>query len=101
VLAQRGGRGGELEWEFDFWLWPLPPPGSFAFVVEWPSEQIELSRHEVDASLFIEASGRSELLWPEERGAGGSAWTSYGLVANTQHPRSDPGNTSSGLSESS
>jgi hypothetical protein len=66
VLLQGEGGGSEGEWESEFWLWPLPPPGPVAFVVEWPAREIGLTKHEVDASVFIEASTRSEVLWPEE-----------------------------------
>ena len=65
VLVQGGGGGGNGEWESEFWLWPMPPPGPVAFVVEWPAEQIELSKQEVDAALFLDAAAKSEVLWPE------------------------------------
>jgi hypothetical protein len=65
VLMSGGGGGGNREWEAEFWLWPVPPPGPLAFVIEWPSEKIELTKREVDAALFIEASRSSEELWPE------------------------------------
>jgi len=64
ILLPGGGSGGEGYWESSFWLWPVPPPGPLAFVVEWPAEGIELTRHEVDAEPIIEASRRSEVLWP-------------------------------------
>jgi hypothetical protein len=77
VLSQRGGSGGDGNWESSFWLWPLPPPGPLAFVVEWPAKGIELTRHEVDAEPLLEASSRSEMLWPAPPPSGGGAWTSY------------------------
>lgn len=66
MLLPGGGGGSDGEWESQFWLWPLPPPGPLTFAVEWPSEQIELTKHEVDAALLIEASNLSEKLWPGE-----------------------------------
>jgi len=65
VLMQGGGGGGNGEWESEFWLWPMPPPGPVAFVVEWPAEQVELARQEIDAALFLDAAAKSEVLWPE------------------------------------
>jgi hypothetical protein len=47
-----------------YWLWPLPPPGTLTFAFEWPSKGIELSMKEVDAGLIIDASKFSEVLWP-------------------------------------
>jgi hypothetical protein len=76
LLSPGGGGGGDDRWESDFWLWPLPPPGPLAFVAEWPAEGIELTRHEVDAAPILEASRRSEVLWPEQP-PGGGAWTSF------------------------
>jgi hypothetical protein len=70
VLMERGGGGGNGGWEQKFWLWPLPLPGPFAFVVEWPSEEIELTRQEVDASLFLDPAQGSEQLWPEQDSSG-------------------------------
>lgn len=66
VLMQRGGGGGGRSWDFGFWVWPLPPPGPLAFVVEWPSERIELSRAEIDASVVRMAAQHAEMLWPED-----------------------------------
>jgi hypothetical protein len=68
VLMQGGGGGGEDHWESSFWLWPLPPPGPLALVVEWPAKGIELTRHEVAAEPLLEAGSRSEPLWPAPEG---------------------------------
>ena len=65
ILSSSGGGGNDREWTADYWLWPLPPPGTLTFAIEWPSEEILLSTHEVDASLIIEASKSSEVLWPD------------------------------------
>jgi hypothetical protein len=71
ILLPGGGSGSDDYWESSFWLWPLPPPGPLAFVVEWPAEGIDLTRHEVDTEPIIEASRRSETLWPEGPRRGG------------------------------
>jgi hypothetical protein len=73
LLSEGGGGGADDRWELHFWLWPLPPPGPLAFVVEWPAEGIELTRHEVDAAPIIEASRRSEVLWRPARLGGGDS----------------------------
>lgn len=71
VLVQRGGSGGMRTWQFGFWVWPLPPPGPFRFVVEWPGEGVELTKHAVDANAIREAATRAEELWPETGVEGG------------------------------
>jgi hypothetical protein len=78
VLMQRGGSGGGRTWDFGFWVWPLPPEGPLAFVVEWPSEEIELTRVEIDASVVRAAAAQAETLWPENdgpRSAGGAVFS--------------------------
>ncbi len=81
VLMQGAAGGGDGEWDGDYWLWPLPPPGPLTFVVEWPSAQIELTKHEVDAALILQASALSEKLWPEEAPTeSGSSWSSDSFV---------------------
>jgi hypothetical protein len=92
VLMLGGGGGGEGEWDSDFWLWPLPPPGPLTFAVEWPSAQIELTKHEVDATLILEASALSEQLWPEEAVTEDSGWSSQTqtfLLESRAHPSSE------------
>src|SRR5215208_4611295 len=39
-------------WDGAFWLWPLPPPSTVTFTVEWRVEGLQLAKHEVDAALF-------------------------------------------------
>jgi hypothetical protein len=72
LLLEHGGGGGGPLWTMGYWLWPLPPVGPLAFVVEWPAEGIEETRVETAAGPIREAATQAETLWPEERGAGGS-----------------------------
>ena len=66
VLIQQGGGGGGTAWDMDHWVWPLPPPGPFAFVCEWPSRGVVESRAEIDAGVILEAAGRAVTLWPHD-----------------------------------
>ena len=75
-----GGGGGDGSYDSDFWLWPLPPPGPLTLAIEWPSQQLELTKHEVDAALIIEAGSSSETLWPDEPTPGRSASASRFVV---------------------
>jgi hypothetical protein len=60
-----GGGGGGGRWHQDFWLWPLPPAGTVAFVCEWHPAGIALSRAEIDAQPLLDAAARSTALFRE------------------------------------
>ena len=84
VLMQRGGSGGDRRYDVRFWLWPLPPAGPLAFVVEWPAQGIELARHEVDTAPLSEAAGHAKELWPEGRPSTGTGnWRSHVMTARS------------------
>lgn len=63
VLIQGGGHGNGVRWTCDYWLWPLPPVGPLAFVIEWPAKGIPESRSEIDASLPRAAAERAIGPW--------------------------------------
>jgi hypothetical protein len=65
VLREHGGGGGGAAWDMEYWLWPLPPAGPFAFVCAWPARGIAESRAEIDAASILEAAGRAAILWPD------------------------------------
>jgi len=91
VLLQGRGGGGALRYTFEYWLWPLPPPGPLAFVAEWPAQGIELTRAEVDAGLIREAAARAEVLWEPERASRGGGWAAYGpLLPLSRDPHEPP-----------
>jgi hypothetical protein len=48
------------------WVWPLPPPGPFTFVCEWPARAIAESGAEIDAGSILEAAGRAVTFWPDD-----------------------------------
>jgi hypothetical protein len=45
-----GGGGGGAVWDFQCWVWPLPPPEPFDLVCEWPGVGIPLTRHALDGA---------------------------------------------------
>jgi hypothetical protein len=65
VLREHGGGGGGTAWDTEYWLWPLPPAGPFAFVCEWPGRGIAESRAEIDAAAILEAAESAVILWPD------------------------------------
>jgi hypothetical protein len=68
VLSPRGGSGsGDGNCRQSIWVWPLPPAGKLAFVCEWPTAGIPLTRHEIDAQLVLDAVSRAEQLFTDEQ----------------------------------
>lgn len=63
ILTEMGGGG---DWDQTFWIWPLPPPGPFTFVCEWPAVGIALTRHEIDAALILDAVPHAQVVFSDE-----------------------------------
>jgi hypothetical protein len=66
IIVPRGGGGGGGSWQQSLWVWPLPPPGPLQLVCEWPAAQIELTRHQLDASALIDAAARARTIFTDE-----------------------------------
>ena len=65
-LRSVSGEGGGSMVRMVYWVWPLPPPGPVVFSCEWPSHEIALTSHQIDASDILDAATRATELWPEE-----------------------------------
>jgi hypothetical protein len=63
ILMPRGGGGGGRNWDFRYWVWPLPPEGALLFTCEWPARRIVKTAYEVDAAEIRRAGGASKKLW--------------------------------------
>jgi hypothetical protein len=87
LLIEHGGGGGGGDWDQTYWVWPLPPAGTLAFVCEWPAKGVSLTRYEVDANVIRAAASEAEVLW-EDSGGGPSAW-GVGQPIRIQRSRSD------------
>jgi hypothetical protein len=73
VFMHRGGGGGSgradsVTMNHDYWLWPLPEPGTIRVSCEWPLVGISLSTVEVDGASLVEAATRVVPLWPAVSG---------------------------------
>lgn len=66
TMIEHDGGGGEREWRQSVWCWPLPSPGPLQLVCEWPSMEIPLTRHEIDAQLILDAAERAQEVFPSE-----------------------------------
>jgi hypothetical protein len=81
VLMGGGGSSGGGRFDFEYWIWPLPPEGALTFVIQWTEEGIGLTRVELESSPIFTAGNLSEPLWP---GVGGDA----GSTTRTTSPTS-------------
>lgn len=84
ILQPGGGGSGGTRADMNFWVWPLPPAGSLAFVCEWPAYGISLSRHEIDSALIRTAAAQTTPLWPDEDGSGGGGGHSWAVVGSSR-----------------
>lgn len=77
ILSPEAGGGGGGRWRQGFWVWPLPPRGTLAFVCEWPLADISETRSEIDSAILRDAAAEAAELWPEaESGSGtGASWS--------------------------
>jgi len=91
AMVPRGGGGSYERWEGNWWVTPLPPAGSVAFVCEWPAADIELARAEIDAALILDAAARTVTLWQDESSAGspGAGYLVSQIVATRPPPADD------------
>lgn len=66
VMRSGGGGGGGLSWTQSMYVWPLPPDGPLAVVVEWPAQGIALTRTELDGALVRRAASRAQVVFSDE-----------------------------------
>jgi hypothetical protein len=63
VLTGGPQGGGGSRTDLSYWVWPLPPPGPLAFVCEWPSEAIPVSRIVIEGDVVRDAAVQARRIW--------------------------------------
>lgn len=63
VLTLQHSRGGVLQWEGEYWLWPLPPPGRLIVGCRWPDRGIAETLVHVDPAPLLAAAASSKTVW--------------------------------------
>ncbi|MER7207827.1 hypothetical protein ABZ470_19815 [Streptosporangium sp. NPDC020072] len=68
VLRQGGGGGGGgggrlATGHWNLWMWPLPPPEPFEFVVQWPAFDVPLTFTKIDGEALTTAAERARSYW--------------------------------------
>ncbi|ANN18865.1 hypothetical protein SD37_26740 [Amycolatopsis orientalis] len=46
------------------WLWPLPPPGPFEFIIEWRKMGIGATATTIDGRAIVRSAQRARPYWP-------------------------------------
>ena len=63
VLVLLESRAGTLQWQGDYWLWPLPQEGSMVVGCRWPDRAIEESLVAVDTEPLRKAATTIRPVW--------------------------------------
>lgn len=85
VLWPGGGGGGGGRWRHDFWVWPLPPESTLAFVCEWPAAAIPETRSEIPSAVVRDAAADAVPSWPDTETPGDSGgWTTHRVVLSAE-----------------
>lgn len=63
LTAGHGGSRHGFAYQ-NYWLWPLPSPGTLRVACEWTSRGIDETVTEIDATPIIEAARRVQPIWP-------------------------------------
>lgn len=68
MLIETSGGSGRSDQSYDsdrqLWLWPLPPPGPFEFVIEWQHMGIDMTSVALDGSAIVRAAEQARPYWP-------------------------------------
>jgi len=67
LLMGRGASKSGGHSRHSFWLRPLPPPGPFEIVCEWPAAGVSLTRSELDSHAIAEAASRAKTIFVDNR----------------------------------
>ncbi|MCW2671914.1 MAG: hypothetical protein JWP14_503 [Frankiales bacterium] len=63
VLTMLSSTTGPLRWQGDYWLWPLPNPGTLVVGCRWPDRAIDETLVSVEAGPLRSAAASSGPVW--------------------------------------
>jgi hypothetical protein len=63
VLTLQRSSVGALRWEGEYWLWPLPGPGSMVIGCRWRDRAIDETLLTVDTAPLVAAAEASRSVW--------------------------------------
>ena len=62
IVGTSGGGGGGKRWDFQWWVWPLPPDGPVTVTLGWHAKQITAAV-EIDGTAIRQAGNSSKDVW--------------------------------------
>ena len=63
VICQQGGGGGGHRWDFDYFIWPLPPDGPVTITCKWPGRGLQTAGRELNGTAIRAAGLKSKSVW--------------------------------------
>jgi hypothetical protein len=63
VIGQMGGGGGGKRWDFNYFIWPLPPDGPVTITCKWPARGLQTAGKELNGTAIRAAGLMSHSVW--------------------------------------
>jgi hypothetical protein len=63
IIGQQGGGGGGLRWDFNYFIWPLPPDGPVTITCKWPGRGLQTAGKELNGTAIRAAGLKSRSVW--------------------------------------
>jgi len=63
VIGSMSGGGGGKHWDFNFFVWPLPPDGPVMVTCRWPARGLQTAGKELNGTAIRAAGLKSKSVW--------------------------------------
>lgn len=63
IIGQQGGGGGGQHWNFQYFVWPLPPDGPVTVSCKWPARGLQTAPKELNGTAIRAAGLTSQSVW--------------------------------------
>jgi hypothetical protein len=63
IIGQQSGGGGGTNWDFHYFIWPLPPAGPVTITCKWPARGLQSAGKELNGTAIRAAGLKSHSVW--------------------------------------
>ena len=63
IIGQQSGGGGGHRWDFNYFIWPLPPDGPVTITCTWPGRGLQTAGKALDGTAIRAAGLKSRSVW--------------------------------------